>query len=119
MVREHSEISYWVKSVTEEYKISASGQLLDIHPKATKNTILLIPYGMGKVITTHADWDKYIFENQFGGDILWQINSNLTSNITVNSDFATIEVDEDVIDLTKYEIHYPKKGFFQEGNEMY
>ncbi len=120
MVREKSEISYWAKSVTEEYKISSSGKLLNLSPGATKNTILLIPYGMGKVTTTNANWDKYIFENQIGGDINWQINSNLTSNITVNPDFATVEADEDVIDLTKYEIQYPEKRvFFQEGNEMY
>ncbi len=120
MVREQSEISYWSKRVTEEYKISSSGQLLNINPKATKNTILIIPYGMGKVTTTNANRDKYIFENQFGGDINWQINSNLTSNISVNPDFATVEADEDVIDLTKYEIQYPEKRvFFQEGNEMY
>jgi hypothetical protein len=31
-----------------------------------------------------------------------------------------VEADEDVIDLTKYEIRYPEKRiFFQEGNEMY
>ena len=120
MIREESEISYWAKSVTDEYKISSSGKLLNLSPKATKNTILLVPYGMGKVTTTNANWDKYIFENQIGGDINWQINSNLTSNITVNPDFATVEADEDVIDLTKYEIQYPEKRvFFQEGNEMY
>ena len=120
MVREQSEISYWAKSVTEEYKISSSGKLLNLSPRATKNTILLIPYGMGKVTTTNANWDKYIFENQIGGDLNWQINSSLTSNITVNPDFATVEADEDVIDLTKYEVQYPEKRvFFQEGNEMY
>ncbi|HOP05628.1 MAG TPA: DUF5916 domain-containing protein, partial [Tenuifilaceae bacterium] len=120
MVREESEISYWANSVTDEYKISSSGKLLNLNPKATKNTILLVPYGMGKVTTTNANWDKYIFENQIGGDINWQINSNLTSNITVNPDFATVEADEDVIDLTKYEVQYPEKRvFFQEGNEMY
>jgi len=120
MVREQSEISYWAKGADDEYKISLSGKLLNINPKATKNSILLIPYGMGKVTTTNADWDEYKFENQIGGDVNWQINSNLTSNITINPDFATVEADEDVIDLTKYEIQYPEKRiFFQEGNEMY
>ncbi|MBE0675559.1 MAG: carbohydrate binding family 9 domain-containing protein, partial [Bacteroidales bacterium] len=120
MVREESEISYWSNSVTDEYKISSSGKLLNINPQATKNTILLVPYGMGKVTTTNANRDTYILEKQIGGDVNWQINSNLTSNITVNPDFATVEADEDVIDLTKYEVQYPEKRvFFQEGNEMY
>ena len=120
MIREQSEISYWAKSVTEEYKISSSGELLNINPQATKNTFMLIPFGMGKFTVTKANLDKYKFESQFGGDILWQINSNLTANIAANPDFATVEADEDVIDLTKYEIQYPEKRvFFQEGNEMY
>ncbi len=120
VIREQSEISYWSQRVYEEYKISSSGQLIKINPQVTKNTISFIPYGMGKVTTTNADWGKYIFESQIGGDLLWQITSTLTSNITVNPDFATVEADEDVIDLTKYEIQYPEKRvFFQEGNEMY
>jgi hypothetical protein len=120
MIREKSEISYWAEKVTEEYKISLSGQLVNINPESTKNTFSIIPYAMGKGTTTNADWSKYNLEGQLGGDILWQISSNITSNITINPDFATVEADEDIIDLTKYEIQYPEKRvFFQEGNEMY
>ncbi len=120
MIREQSEISYWSERVFEEYKMSSSGQLNNINPQATKNTITLIPYGMGKVTTSNANWGRYAFDGQIGGDVIWQISSNITSNITVNPDFTTVEADEDVIDLTKYEIQYPEKRvFFQEGNEMY
>lgn len=118
--REDSEISYWAGTVQEDFKISLSGQLQNIIPPSTKNTLLLVPYGMGKVTTNNADWGNYTFDKQIGSDLSWQINSNLTTNITVNPDFATVEADEDVIDLTKYEIEYPEKRiFFQEGNEMY
>jgi hypothetical protein len=120
MVREQSEISYWADKVSEEYKISSSGQLINITPQATKNTLLVIPFGMGKITATNTDWAKPIIESQVGGDVNWQINSNLTANLAVNPDFATVEADEDVIDLSKYEIEYPEKRvFFQEGNEMY
>ena len=38
----------------------------------------------------------------------------------VNPDFATVEADEEQINLSKYELSYPEKRlFFQEGNEMY
>ena len=58
--------------------------------------------------------------NQIGGDIKWKVNSNLLANATINPDFTTVEADEEVIDLTRYEIEYPEKRiFFQEGNEMY
>ncbi|MCU0461033.1 MAG: carbohydrate binding family 9 domain-containing protein [Bacteroidales bacterium] len=118
--REDSEISYWNSVVQDEFKVSLSGNLLNINPPVTKNTFLVVPYGMGKATQTNTGEDKSYIEGQFGGDINWQPSSNLTANITVNPDFATVEADEDVIDLTKYEIRYPEKRiFFQEGNEMY
>jgi hypothetical protein len=118
--REDSEISYWNSVVQDEFKVSLSGNLLNINPPITKNTLLVVPYGMGKATQTNTGDDKAYIEGQFGGDINWQPSSNLTANITVNPDFATVEADEDVIDLTKYEIRYPEKRiFFQEGNEMY
>ena len=118
--REDSEISYWNSVVQDEFKVSLSGNLQNINPPVTKNTLLVVPYGMGKATQTNTGEDKSYIEGQFGGDINWQPSSNLTANITVNPDFATVEADEDVIDLTKYEIRYPEKRiFFQEGNEMY
>jgi len=120
IIREDSEISYWAGSVTEEFKVSSAGYLHNINPPLTKNTLMVIPYGMGKTTQTNTGDDKSFIEGQAGGDINWQPSSNLTANITVNPDFATVEADEDVIDLTKYEIRYPEKRiFFQEGNEMY
>jgi len=118
--REDSEISYWNSVVQDEFKVSLSGNLQNINTPVTKNTLLVVPYGMGKATRTNTGEDKSYIEGQFGGDINWQPSSNLTANITVNPDFATVEADEDVIDLTKYEIRYPEKRiFFQEGNEMY
>jgi len=118
--REDSEISYWHSVVQDEFKVSQSGNLVKINPPATRNTLLIVPYGMGKATRTNRGEDKSFIEGQFGGDINWQPSSNLTANLTVNPDFATVEADEDVIDLTKYEIRYPEKRiFFQEGNEMY
>ncbi len=119
-IREQSEISYWAGKVSEEYKISSAGHLEGITPENTRNTLLVIPYGMGKLTYANTEADNFSIEKQVGGDINWQLSSNLTANITVNPDFATVEADEDVIDLTKYEIRYPEKRvFFQEGNEMY
>jgi len=120
IIREDSEISYWNSVVQDEFKVSSAGNLQNVNPPVTKNTLLVVPYGMGKVTQTNTGEDKSYIEGQFGGDINWQPSSNLTANITVNPDFATVEADEDVIDLSKYEIRYPEKRiFFQEGNEMY
>ena len=65
--------------------------------------------------TTGEKWNA-----DAGGDINWQITSNVSLNSTINPDFATVEADEQRINLTRYELSYPEKRlFFQEGNEMY
>lgn len=115
--REQSEIAYWNVPVREEFKVSLSGQMENINPNVTRNSFLIIPFGMGQLSESGSEYD---FDYRAGGDIKWQLNSNLTTNVTVNPDFATVEADEDVIDLTRYEIAYPEKRvFFQEGNEMF
>ncbi|MBE0673279.1 MAG: hypothetical protein IH591_01335, partial [Bacteroidales bacterium] len=120
IVREDSEITYWEGPVNEEFKISSSGKLKNIDAPETGNSLTVIPYGMGKATHTAGDERGLAFDGQTGGDIRWQLSSNLSANLTVNPDFATVEADEDVIDLSKYEIQYPEKRiFFQEGNEMY
>ncbi|MHC1733141.1 MAG: DUF5916 domain-containing protein [Bacteroidales bacterium] len=120
IIREESEIAYWAGAPSEEFRISASGKLQNIAPPETRNSLMIIPYGMGKATHTAREGQDLVPDGQVGADILWQLNSNLSANVTVNPDFATVEADEDVIDLSKYEIQYPEKRiFFQEGNEMY
>jgi len=66
---------------------------------------------------------KTIDENikaDVGGDIKWQMSSNVSLNATINPDFATVEADQQQINLTRYELSYPEKRlFFQEGNDLY
>jgi len=48
------------------------------------------------------------------------MSSNVSLNATINPDFATVEADQQQLNLTRYELSYPEKRlFFQEGNEMY
>ncbi len=55
-----------------------------------------------------------------GVDVKWQMTPNITADATINPDFATVEADQERINLTRYELNYPEKRlFFQEGNEMY
>jgi len=56
----------------------------------------------------------------FGGDIDYLLSSNLKLNLTVNTDFAQIESDRAVINLSRFSIYYPeKRSFFLEGKEAF
>ena len=44
------------------------------------------------------------------------ITANLTADLTVNTDFAQVEVDEQQVNLTRFSLLFPeKRDFFLEG----
>ena len=50
-----------------------------------------------------------------GIDIKYNINSNLTLDLTANTDFAQVEADDQQVNLTRYSLFFPEKRmFFQE-----
>lgn len=104
----------------------------------SKNPFYISPY----VIVNHStqqvlniDSTAYIASNQFlqekhfaknevldkiisniGIDAKYGITKNLTLDLTINTDFAQAEVDDRIINLTKYEVNLPeKRSFFLES----
>lgn len=50
-----------------------------------------------------------------GGDLKYSLNNNLTLDLTVNTDFAQVEADEQQVNLTRFSLFFPeKRQFFQE-----
>ncbi|NSW93450.1 MAG: carbohydrate binding family 9 domain-containing protein [Bacteroidales bacterium] len=55
-----------------------------------------------------------------GIDIKYNINSNLTLDLTGNTDFAQVEADDQQINLTRYSLFFPeKRKFFQERSSLF
>ena len=51
-----------------------------------------------------------------GGDLKYGLTQNLTADLTVNTDFAQVEVDEQQVNLTRFNLFFPeKRDFFLEG----
>ncbi len=52
----------------------------------------------------------------WGGDAKYGITANLTADLTVRTDFAQVEVDEQQLNLTRFQLQFPeKRDFFLEG----
>ncbi|MBM3265644.1 MAG: carbohydrate binding family 9 domain-containing protein [candidate division Zixibacteria bacterium] len=63
---------------------------------------------------------KYGLQRQFGGDFKWGITSGLTANITVNPDFAQVEADDQVVNLSRFEFRFDeKRPFFLERSDIF
>lgn len=55
-----------------------------------------------------------------GLDVKYNINSNLTLDLTANTDFAQVEADDQQVNLTRYSLFFPEKRmFFQERSSLF
>lgn len=55
-----------------------------------------------------------------GGDFTWRITPGLTGAITLNTDFAETEVDDQQINLTRFPLFFPeKRDFFLEDAPLF
>ncbi|MEN8115834.1 MAG: DUF5916 domain-containing protein [Bacteroidota bacterium] len=60
------------------------------------------------------------FTREIGGDLKYSLTSNLTMDLTVNTDFAQVEADDQQINLTRFSLFFPEKRmFFQERASIF
>ena len=109
------EKALWSGPTESEWRVSSFGTLSGLTLAAgQEKTWQAIPYGLAMV---DEDGNS---DFEVGGDLRWRPSSSLGADLTVNPDFALIEADVEVINLTRFELYIPeKRPFFLEGNEMY
>lgn len=120
VIKKNIEVSYWPAAPTYEYQISRNGILVGLEYPRMTSPFSVTPYTTLRYEKTKATNDEFEFLSEFGGDALIKITSGLLANVTINPDFATVEADQERINLTRYELSFPEKRlFFMEGNELY
>ena len=82
----------------------------------------LKPYGIGGV-TSNLGEDPPVRnarDGDVGFDVKYGITESLTADLTYNTDFAQVEVDEQQINLTRFNLFFPeKREFFLEGQGIF
>jgi hypothetical protein len=103
-------------------RISAAGTLVGLDlPPASKN-IELKPYAIGRVESDQLRRPPVSnrFDRDIGVDVKVGVTANLTADFTVNTDFAQVEVDEQQVNLTRFNLFFPeKRDFFLEGRGVF
>ncbi len=109
------EVSLWSGPAEDPFRVSSFGTLTGLRlGSREQKSWQLIPYGLAAA----AEGEKPDFE--IGGDARWRPWSTVAVDATVNPDFALIEADVEVINLSRFELFIPeKRPFFLEGSEMY
>jgi hypothetical protein len=86
-------------------QVPPGGRTLDLKPFATSN-----------VTTDRANNVAHDPGGSIGLDAKYSITQNLTADMTVNTDFAQVEADEQQINLTRFSLFFPeKRDFFLEN----
>jgi Domain of unknown function (DUF5916)/Carbohydrate family 9 binding domain-like len=103
-------------------RISTGGTLVGLDlPPASKN-IELKPYAIARTETDHLRRPPVSndFDSTGGIDVKYGVTANLTADFTANTDFAQVEIDEQQVNLTRFNLFFPeKRDFFLEGRGIF
>lgn len=108
------EFNFWTGPLESPYKVSLFGELKGLNLKEAGKKFQIIPH----IIAKAEEGEKTTAE--VGLDARYAFSQTISGNLTVNPDFATVEADQEVINLTRFETYLPeKRNFFLEGSEIY
>ena len=103
-------------------RVSLAATLVGLDlPPASRN-LEIKPYAISRVITDRLRTPASVNDAQgdIGLDVKYGVTANLTADVTYNTDFAQVEVDQQQINLTRFNLFFPeKRDFFLEGRGIF
>ena len=103
-------------------RVSMYGTLVGIDSPPPSRNLEVKPYGISG-LETDRNVDPQISNDGYvdaGLDVKYGITENLTADFTFNTDFAQVEVDEQQVNLTRFNLFFPeKREFFLEGQGIF
>jgi hypothetical protein len=117
-IRRLNEQSFWspVPREFDQYRLNYAGALGGLEPPVQR-LVQVTPYALQKADRDYTGpGDSFDYETEVGGDAKVQITQGLTLDLTYNTDFAQVEVDEVQTNLSRFSISFPeKRPFFLEN----
>jgi hypothetical protein len=111
--------SAWTRAEGGLDRVSRAGLLegLEGLPRTSFN-LEVRPFGLGGVTQTRAEDGRAPTEGEWhlGGDLKWEVRPGLVLDATARPDFAQVEADDEIVNLTRFEVFFPeKRDFFLEN----
>ena len=102
-----------------KYKTAYFGSLTDLEGITPSRHIELLPY-VSPGVSRIEEGDDTDPEIDAGLDVKYGITPNLTADLTINTDFAQVEADEEQVNLSRFSLFFPeKRPFFMEGAGLF
>ena len=100
------------------YRTTDLGTLTGLTGISPRRNIEFLPYLLPGVARTETDGTDGVLD--LGADMKVSVTSNLTADLTVNTDFAQVEADQEQANLTRFSLFFPeKRQFFLEGAGLF
>jgi hypothetical protein len=124
-IRRRNERAFW-SPVPRQYdlnRVSLARPVSGIQVPALRN-LTITPYALGNAIQSGVNPADGKLAGDVGGDLKYSLTPSLVLDATVNTDFAQVEVDEQQVNLDRFNLFFPEKrpfflenaGFFSVGN---
>jgi hypothetical protein len=110
--------AFWKPSLTSKIVFE------NLHPKKPVYVTPYITSGLNQVNELNSSSTSYDTKTtpkfDIGLDAKLSLTNNITMDLTINTDFAQVEADDQKINLTRYSLFFPEKRvFFQEKSDVF
>ena len=117
MIRRKNEESFWsfIPRQFNLYRMSLAGTLEGL-AVPVRRVATVSPYVLASANRDFENATKTKYPAEWGADIKYGLTPSLTLDLTYNTDFAQVEVDEQRTNLTRFPLFFPeKRPFFLEN----
>ena len=117
LIKRKSESTFWspIGRDADLFRLSKAGTLTGLEGLETGRNLRVKPY----VSASNREWlesGESESSEDLGLDVKWGVTQGLSLDLTVNTDFAETEVDEQQVNLTRFSLFFPeKREFFLEN----
>ena len=127
-IRHKNEWAYWtpvprnMAGPQALNRVSVYGTVVGLDLPPAGRNLEIKPYALGRSLTDRLQVPPVSGgrDGEIGGDLKYGITANLTADLTVNTDFAQVEIDEQQVNLTRFNLFLPeKRDFFLEGRGLF
>ena len=104
------------------FRLSDAATMVGLEVPGASNNLEIKPYGITGLTTdlSASPPTRNAGDGDVGVDVKYGITQNLTADLTYNTDFAQVEVDEQQVNLTRFGLFFPeKREFFLEGQGIF
>ena len=97
-----------------------AGRMVGVEGVSQGVGLEVTPYAVQNWRTIIADEDPTTFPGDVGVDVGYSLTPSLRAAVSINTDFAEVEVDQRRVNLTRFPQRFPEqRDFFLEGSGVY